>query len=83
MSKNEFVANAPVLTLTIQNQPITGTARKFSTGSVGWNLTGKAIVLKPDGTPLLGPDGKPVRVQVTGNATVIGSKEWTDEAQAA
>jgi|APGre2960657373_1045057.scaffolds.fasta_scaffold26193_2 hypothetical protein len=66
MSKNQFVSQAPVLSPTISGQTIAATARKFSTGSVGYNLNGKVVLA--DGT----------RLQVTGNAIVIGSKDWSE-----
>jgi hypothetical protein len=66
MSKTQFVTQAPQITPTISGQSIGATARKFSTGSVGYNLNGKVTLA--DGT----------RLQVTGNAIVIGSKDWSE-----
>ena len=66
MSKNQFVSQAPSIAPTISGQTIAATARKFSTGSVGYNLNGKVVLA--DGT----------RLQVTGNAIVIGSKDWSE-----
>ena len=64
MSKSEFIKSAPSLSITVGNQPVNATPKQFSTGSVGYNFNGKVTL--PDGT----------RLQVTGNAIAIGSKEW-------
>ena len=66
MSKSQFISKAPEIAPLISGQSIAATARKFSTGSVGYNLNGKVTLA--DGT----------RLQVTGNAIVIGSKEWSE-----
>ena len=66
MSKSQFVTSAPEISPLISGQPIAATRKKFSTGSVGYNLNGKVTLA--DGT----------RLQVTGNAIVIGSKEWSE-----
>ena len=66
MSKSQFVTKAPEITPIISGQSIAATPRKFSTGSVGYNLNGKVTL--SDGTGL----------QVTGNAIVIGSKGWSE-----
>jgi hypothetical protein len=66
MSKSQFVTSAPEITPLISGQPIAATRKKFSTGSVGYNLNGKVTLA--DGT----------RLQVTGNAIVIGSKDWSE-----
>jgi len=66
MSKSQFISKAPEIAPLISGQSIAATVRKFSTGSVGYNLNGKVTLA--DGT----------RLQVTGNAIVIGSKEWSE-----
>jgi hypothetical protein len=66
MSKSQFITKAPEIAPLISGQSIAATAKKFSTGSVGYNLNGKVTLA--DGT----------RLQVTGNAIVIGSKEWSE-----
>ena len=52
--------------VTINGVPMTASVKEFSTGSLGWNLTGKMQVT-------LG--GKTVMAQVGLNMTVIGSKD--------
>ena len=68
MSKNEFVRKAGLLDVTVAKTAVAANPKTFSTGSVGWNFNGKVMVTLPDGTE--------VRVQITGNAVVVGSKEW-------
>jgi hypothetical protein len=63
-SKSAFVTNPPALDLIVAGQSVTAKAREFSTGSVGFNLNGKVTLA--DGT----------RLQITGNAIAIGSKDW-------
>jgi hypothetical protein len=66
MRKTEFVTSAPQLPTLIAGQPISANPKQFSTGSVGYNLNGKIEL--PNGT----------RLQITGNAVVIGSKDWSE-----
>lgn len=72
MTKNAFVAGAAPLTVNIAGTPLVANPKAFSTGSVGYNVNGKVPVQLPDGTV--------VRLQVSGNLTVIGSKDWASEA---
>lgn len=74
MTKAEFVASAKPIQVIINGTALTAEPRVNSTGSVGFYLNGKATIVLPDGTP--------IRLQVNGNLTAIGSKEWP-ETQAA
>jgi hypothetical protein len=64
MSKEQFVRSAPELTANINGHALVAQPREFSTGSVGYLINGKITL--PDGT----------RLQVSGNAVAIGSKNW-------
>ena len=64
MSKEQFVRSAPELTANINAHALVAQPREFSTGSVGYLINGKITL--PDGT----------RLQVSGNAVAIGSKNW-------
>lgn len=71
MTKNDFVALAKPLPVTINGVPLgAGSPRQFKSekGSVGFNFNGKVPYTLPDGTV--------VKLQVSGNATVCGSGEW-------
>jgi len=48
----------------IEGMPLIGTIREFSTGSIGYNISGKVLV-----------DGK--KCQVTGNVVIVGTKPTT------
>jgi hypothetical protein len=61
----EFLANAKPLSITIDGQQQTADVKTFSTGSHGWNVNGKVVVMV---------NGQPVRCQCSLNLTVIGSK---------
>ena len=50
-----------MLPVTVDGQSLTATFKQFSTGSLGWNISGKVIV-----------DG--AKCQVSGNIVIIGSK---------
>lgn len=66
--KANFLEMGTPLSVDISGQPIHANVKEFSTGSVGWNITGKVNVRLPNGVL--------VRCQVTGNVVVIGSKDW-------
>ncbi|MGE4160031.1 MAG: hypothetical protein AB7F75_13145 [Planctomycetota bacterium] len=66
LTRDEFRADVKPLKLEICGQTVMATPKEFSTGSLGWNITGKVLVE-------IG--GKTVQVQVGANLTVIGSKE--------
>lgn len=57
------VAPAPVVT--VGNATMLTKRKKFSTGSIGWNITGSTVMVI---------DGQPVKVQISGNATICGTK---------
>lgn len=67
LSREEFNSSASPLAVTIggQSGPL-AEPRTFSTGSFGWFFSGKSIVMV---------NGKPVKVQLSGNVVVVGSKE--------
>lgn len=66
ISRAQFHANAPELLVTVGKEKFAAAPRQFSTGSLGWNLAGKTLVMI---------DGKPVEVSVNMNVTIPGSKE--------
>ena len=74
MKKSDFVAKAKPLAVHINGMPLEAKPRKFKTGSVGYYVSGKVSITLPDGT--IG------KLQVGGNITVCGSKEWPDDATA-
>ncbi len=65
-SREQFVSNAEALEVTIGGVKYSAEVKEFSTGSLGWYLTGKATVVV---------DGVRCPVQVGLNLTLIGSKE--------
>jgi hypothetical protein len=64
MSKNDFLSTAEDLEVSIAGQSLNASPKEFSTGSVGYHINGKITLA--DGT----------RLQVSGNAVAIGSKDW-------
>lgn len=70
VSKEQFLAS-PALEVTLGTQKFLAMPREFSTGSYGYNLSGK-VTLSIDGTP--------VEMQISCNITVIGSKLRTTNA---
>jgi len=65
--RDAWMKNAPdSLTVTIDGQTVVATKKLFSTGSVGYNLSGKVVV-----------NGD--KMQVGMNLTVVGSKEWGND----
>lgn len=68
MGKQEFERTAGAITLNLGGSTVVGKPKLFATGSCGWNFNGKAEVTLPNGDV--------VRVQVSGNAIAIGSKDW-------
>jgi hypothetical protein len=64
-SKSEWLKGAKPLALQVEGQTVIATPRVFSSGSCGYNASGKVQV---------GDD----RIQVGGNLVIIGSKEWAD-----
>lgn len=73
-TKRGFERTAGAISLAVNGNAsavAVGTPRRFSTGSMGWNVTGKVVVVTPDGTMH--------RCQLTGNVVIVGSKEWADD----
>ena len=66
VSRGEFTAEAQAVEVTINGVPMLADVKQFSTGSMGWYLTGK-VTMKVG--------GKVVPVQIGLNLTVVGSKE--------
>jgi hypothetical protein len=66
VSRAEFLADAKAIDVVLNGVPMSAGVKEFSTGSLGWNLTGKMQVTV---------GGKSVMAQVGLNITVIGSKE--------
>lgn len=65
IDRAEFLAHATPIEVTLDGVPMTAAPKEFSTGSFGWNLTGKLPRKVGDAT---------VQLQVSVNLTVIGSK---------
>lgn len=65
LTKDQFAAKAPLLSVDFGGTVLKGKPKLFSTGSFGWNVTGKFDAEI---------DGIPVTVQVSANAIVCGSK---------
>ena len=74
ISRSEFQAKAKPVTVTINNVPMQAMVKEFSTGSLGWYLSGKMNVTI---------DGKPVAVQIGLNMTIVGSKDVIKEPASA
>lgn len=72
LTRKTFKTDAKSLAATIGGQLVAGTPKEFSTGSLGWNLTGKVMVEV---------GGELVQAQVTGNICIIGSKELAPDGQ--
>jgi hypothetical protein len=70
VTRQEFMEAAKGLAVSIDGNTVHAAPKVFSTESVGWHLNAKVDIDLPDGTT--------VHVQVGMNATVIGSRDWTD-----
>lgn len=66
ISLSDFVSNADELLMVMNEKPIELHPKEFSTGSFGWNGSGKMKV---------SVKGVPLTVQISTNATVLKSKE--------
>jgi hypothetical protein len=62
----DFKAHAKALPITIDGNAALVPSKEFSTGSFGWHLSEKRVVVI---------DGKPVTVQVSMQLVVVGSKD--------
>lgn len=66
ITRDAFRQGAKPLEVMVNGDKLLAEVREFSTGSLGWFLTGKVLV---------NVGGVPTKVQVGLNLTVIGSKE--------
>jgi hypothetical protein len=66
VTRNQFLLTAKPLILKIGDKEFVALAKEFSTGSLGWNLNEKMVIMI---------DGVPTKVQIGINLTVVGSKE--------
>jgi hypothetical protein len=65
VSREDFLAKAKPVAVTIGGNTMTADVKEFKTGSLGWYLNGKTTIEI---------DGVPVAVQIGLNLTVVGSK---------
>lgn len=72
--RSQFRASAKPVEVAIAGNRLAAGVKEFSTGSMGWYLTGKTTIEV---------DGVLVPVQIGVTLTVIGSKELPPEGQAA
>ena len=73
VTRPEFRSHAQPLAITIDGVPHAALTKEFSTGSLGWFLSGKTTIQV---------NGKPVTVQIGMNLTIIGSKELPQDQAA-
>jgi hypothetical protein len=66
INRDTFPQKATSLPIVINGVPLIAEVKEFSTGSLGWYCGGKLTITV---------DGKPVKVQVGLNLTIVGSKE--------
>lgn len=66
ITREHFRKGAKPVLLAINGVPMLGEVKEFSTGSLGWYLSGKTTIEV---------DGVPVSVQLGFNLTIVGSKE--------
>ena len=71
VTRDQFVADAKAVEVTINGQPVVAEVKQFSTGSFGWHF-GDKVTIKVGDTLL--------KVQVGLTLTVIGSKDLPKEA---
>jgi hypothetical protein len=69
LTRSEFRNHAVALPVVINGVPHTAVVKEFSTGSLGWNVNAKTEVMVK---------GKPVKVQIGLNLTIVGSKEFSE-----
>ena len=70
VTRTQFSAKAEPVRIQINGNEMLAEVKQFSTGSFGWYLNGKTIIVV---------DGKPCNVQVGLNLTLVGSKEAASE----
>ena len=66
ITRDTFRQKATPLPIVINGVPLIAEVKEFSTGSLGWYCGGKLTITV---------DGKPVKVQIGLNLTIVGSKE--------
>ncbi len=71
MDKETFVNTATPISVVVNGETLEGVPHKFSTGSVGYQATGKVNVILPNGVK--------ERLQITGNWAIVGSKKWPEK----
>ena len=70
VTRAEFTEKATPVEVVINGIPMTADVKEFSTGSLGWSLTGKTNLKVGE---------KTVSVQIGMNLTIVGSKELPPE----
>jgi hypothetical protein len=70
VTRTEFTEKATPVEVIINGIPMTADVKEFSTGSLGWYLTGKTNLKVGE---------KTVSVQIGMNLTIVGSKELPPE----
>ena len=70
VTRAEFLEKAPPVEVVINGIPMMAEVKEFSTGSLGWYLTGKTNLKVGE---------KSVSVQIGMNLTIVGSKELPKE----
>ena len=70
ITRKHFQEHAKPVEVTVNGIPLLAEVKEFSTGSLGWYLSGKTTI--PIG-------GTPVSVQIGLNLTIVGSKELPKE----
>ena len=70
VTRAEFTEKATPVEVVVNGIPMTADVKEFSTGSLGWFLTGKTHLKVGE---------KTVSVQIGMNLTIVGSKELPPE----
>lgn len=70
ITRQQFKDNAKPVEVTVNGVPLLAEVKEFSTGSLGWYLSGKTSI---------SIGGTPVSVQIGLNMTIVGSKELPKE----
>lgn len=73
VTRQQFKDNAKPIEVVIDGQKLIADPREFSTGSLGWNINGKLVLMVGETR---------VTVQVGMNLTLVGSKELPKDAPA-
>ena len=70
ITRKHFQEHAKPVEVTVNGVPMLAEVKEFSTGSLGWYLSGKTSI---------NIGGTPVSVQIGLNLTIVGSKELPKE----